>query len=122
MTLMNNEIELLLKKNNFPMIWDSEPVFCFTSDIDWASEDVMTEYFNIINDYNIKPTLYLTHHSDSIKDNYIKNKIERGIHPNFMKDSSHGNNFEEVAENCMKFAPETVGFRSHRAFDVTDIT
>jgi hypothetical protein len=48
--------------------------------------------------------------------------IERGIHPNFLEGSSQGNSFLEVAETCMALAPEAIGFRSHRLFDVTDIT
>lgn len=116
------KIERLLIKANSKFIWDKEPVFCFTSDIDWASEDVMKAYFDIIKTFDIKPTLFVTHHSDIIEQEFINKKIERGIHPNFMNGSSHGNSYVEVAENCIKYAPESYGFRSHRAFDVTDIT
>jgi hypothetical protein len=103
-------------------IWYNQPVFSFTSDIDWASEAVMKHYFRFINELDIKPTLYVTHHSDQIQLNYESGNIERGIHPNFLNESSHGKTFKEVAETCVKFAPEAYGFRSHRAFDVTDIT
>jgi len=116
------EIEALILKMNSKYIWDTEPVFCFTSDIDWASEDVMKVYFDTINKYEIKPTLFLTHHSDIIEENFKNKKTDRGIHPNFMNGSSHGNSFDEVAKTCIKFAPESFGFRSHRAFDLTDIT
>lgn len=119
---MINEIERLLIKVNLKYIWDEEPVFCFTSDIDWASEDVLKEYFIIVNKYNIKPTLFLTHQSAVIDVNFLNKKIERGIHPNFMNNSSHGDSYKDIVENCIKFAPEAYGFRSHRAFDVTDIT
>jgi len=119
---MNNRSEFLLSKVYSKQIWDEEPVFCFTSDIDWASEDVMDEYFRIINELNIRPTLFLTHHSNLIDKNYEEGRVERGIHPNFMNQSSHGNSFREIAETCVKFAPEAYGFRSHRAFDLTDIT
>ncbi|MCX6266804.1 MAG: hypothetical protein NTW16_05530 [Bacteroidetes bacterium] len=65
------EIEILIQKINSEYIWDKKPVFCFTSDVDWASEDVMKEYFKIIKPFNIKPTLFLTHHSDIIEENYL---------------------------------------------------
>ena len=119
---MKEETESLLNKLKIKQIWDEKPVFCFTSDIDWASEDVMKEYFNIVNELNIKPTLFVTHQSDQIEANYKLGTIERGIHPNFLENSSHGNSFKEIIETCIEFAPESYGFRSHRLFDVTDIT
>lgn len=119
---MNLEIELILEKINTKRIWDEEPVFCFTSDIDWASEAVMEEYFLQIEKFNINPTLFVTHSSDVIDEKFKQNKIERGIHPNFLQGSSHGNTFDEIVQTCIKFAPEAKTFRSHRLFDVTDIT
>lgn len=116
------EIEKLLEKVNASHPWDEMPVYCFTSDIDWASEDVMKVFFSVINELEIKPTLFVTHRSEIIEQNYTGKKIDRGIHPNFLRGSSHGSNFEEVAEFCVRLAPEAYGFRSHRAFDVTDIT
>ena len=37
-----------------------------------------------------------------------------------MKGSSHGNSFEDVIDACLKFAPETKFYRSHRGFNSTD--
>lgn len=112
--------ELLINKVNKPNIWDKKPVYCFTSDVDWASESVLEEYFKIVNELDIKPTLFVTHSSKIIEDNFNAGNIERGIHPNFLNGSSHGNNFKEVIETCIPFAPESIGSRSHRAFEVTD--
>ena len=64
---MNEKIELLINKIKKKQIWDEQPVFCFSSDIDWASEDVMEEYFNIINPLEIKPMLFVTHESELIE-------------------------------------------------------
>lgn len=116
------KINKLIEKIYDKHIWNELPVFCFTSDIDWASEDVMHEYFEIINIMEIKPTLFVTHKSSLIEANFQSGKIERGIHPNFLPNSSHGNSFKEVIETCINFAPEAYGFRSHRVFEVTDIT
>lgn len=115
-------IDELIEKMNFRNIWDEEPVFCFTSDVDWASEEVLKEYFDVINDYNIRPTFFVTHFSPVVEENFMSNRIDRGIHPNFMVGSSHGANYKEIIETCIRFAPESFGFRSHRAYDVTDIT
>jgi hypothetical protein len=116
------EVENLLEKINKKQIWDDVPTFCFTSDIDWASEDILELYFNNLENYKIKNTLFLTHDSKIINDKFYEKKIERNIHPNFLNGSSHGDTFKEVIENCIKFAPESYGFRSHRLFDVSDIT
>lgn len=119
---MRTEIEKQMVSLKAKRIWDEMPVFCFTSDIDWASEAVMEEYFRIVNPLEIKPTVFVTHHSEVIETQFQQYKVERGIHPNFLRDSSHGETFREVVETCVKFAPEAYGFRSHRFFDVTDIT
>ncbi len=118
----NDYIASLLASNSAHYQWDEEPVFCLSSDVDWASEDVMESYFQKMLSYKQRATLFLTHQSDRIDKVFSKNLIDRGIHPNFMEKSSHGNSFKEVAETCVKYAPESYGFRSHRAFDVTDIT
>jgi hypothetical protein len=112
----------LLKKVNSDNIWDSEPIFCFTSDIDWASEDVLKVFFDILPINKIKLTAFVTHESVEIEKKFSEKLIDRCIHPNFLQNSSHGNSFEEIVQTCIKFAPESYGFRSHRLFDVTDIT
>ena len=110
----------LINKINRKNLWDETPVFCFTSDIDWASEEVLQTFFQNIPLEEIKLTTFVTHQSDII-DNLFKNKkLERGIHPNFLPNSSQGNSFEEVIESCKQFAPEAIGNRSHRLFQVTD--
>jgi UTP-glucose-1-phosphate uridylyltransferase len=114
--------EFLLIQLRKKQLWDEMPVFSFTSDVDWASEDVLAQYFDIVNALDIKPMLFCTHHSPTIEAQFQQGKIERGIHPNFLNGSSQGDNFKEIADTCVKFAPEAYGFRSHRCFDVTDIT
>jgi len=112
----------LLSKVNRKNLWDEEPVFCFTSDIDWASEAVLEKFFRIIPNKETKLTTYVTHDSKVISDLFSKNELSRGIHPNFLPNSSHGDTFKEIAETCVEYAPEAIGFRSHRLFDVTDVT
>lgn len=119
---MNDTIRELLVSLNRKRIWDSEPVFCYTSDIDWASDAVMEKFFQDMDELEISPTLFVTHKSDIIDRRFKEGKIDRGIHPNFLEGSSHGSGFEKVIKTCIEFAPETQAVRSHRLFDVTDIT
>ena len=125
---MNNETYIdaervkLLELAAKPHIWDEQPVFCFTSDIDWASEAVIDDYFHRLPMDLLKLTTFVTHNSEIIENQFRAGVIQRGIHPNFLPGSSHGNSFREVIETCMTFAPEATCTRSHRAFDVTDTT
>lgn len=119
---MKNKDLFFLPKIHKKYIWDEEAVFCFTSDIDWASEDVLNEFIHIIPVNEFKFTFFVTHYSEIINDLYVNKIIERCIHPNFLPHSSHGNTFKEVIETCKNIAPESIGCRSHRAFDVTDVS
>ena len=116
-----NTVELLDKIAQ-ERLWHKEPVFCFTSDIDWASEPVLEEFLSAMCKNDLKLTTFVTHASPIIDRYKEAGLIERGIHPNFLSNSSHGNGFRAIAETCIQFAPEAIGFRSHRLFDVTDIT
>lgn len=113
--------EQLLHLVHRPQCWDDEPVFVFTSDIDWASEEVLDFYRQLLPINELKLTTFITHHSP-ILDDMVKNEgISLGIHPNFLPGSSHGNTFEEVIETCRQWAPKAIGARSHRLFCVTDV-
>lgn len=120
----SNEIDTerleLLEKAAGPHIWDEQPVFCFTSDIDWASEAVIADYFHRLPMELLKLTVFVTHKSEIIEREFLAGNLQRGIHPNFLPGSSHGDTFREVIETCVSFAPEATCTRSHRAFAVTD--
>ncbi|MCD6162305.1 MAG: hypothetical protein J7K40_07815 [candidate division Zixibacteria bacterium] len=105
-----------------PPIYNLKPVFCFTSDMDWASEAALTNLQEIFDLYDIHATYFATHESSLINKWYKEKKIDVGIHPNFLPESSHGNSFKKVIDTVMKFAPQARCFRSHRCFDATPVT
>ena len=115
-----SEMVELLDRTAGPHEWDERPVFCFTSDIDWASEAVLEAFFRLLPSEELKLTVFVTHPSDVIEDAFQAGRLRRGIHPNFLPGSSHGDTFREVIETCLSYAPEATCSRSHRAFDVTD--
>lgn len=119
---MSDSLHALIERINQKAIWDTEPVFCFTSDIDWASEYVLESFFTALSQYGLAITAFVTHQSDCIEHLYQDGGLDRGIHPNFLPGSSHGNSYTEVIDACLQYAPESECFRSHRLFDVTDIT
>jgi len=117
----------LLKNYLFQVIMNKpayldEPIFCFTSDVDWASEDALQIQQDIYDRYGIQTTYFVTHKSPLLERWHKEGKIQLGIHPNFLPGSSHGNTIDEVLDTVMKFAPRARCFRSHRCFDVAPVT
>ena len=101
--------------------WEEEPVFCFTSDIDWSSESIIKYSHDILSGDDLKITYFITHSSPFLNELNASNKIDLLIHPNFLPNTSHGDSFKEVIDYCMNLVPNADGFRSHRYFEVNDI-
>ena len=70
-------------------LWNEHPVFCFTSDIDWASDEVV-EYSHIsVGGDNLKLTYFATNPSEFL-DHCRESGTARILnHPNFISGSSH---------------------------------
>jgi len=96
----------------------SEPLFCFTSDLDWAPESMTSELVAFFSDEHIPLTPFITHASDTIKRHYRGDKTKYvGLHPNFAIKTTHGKDVENVISNIVKFWPEAQCFRSHYYID-----
>ncbi len=100
--------------------WDKQPVFCLTADVDWASETAIASCQALFDEFKVKPTYFATHPSPLLNSLLAKNRIELGIHPNFLSGSSQGEGFTAVLDYLAQAVPGAVCFRSHRYFDVTD--
>ena len=83
-----------------------------TLDIDWAPDLVISHCLEILKEKRIKATFFATHKTDLLKE-IKKDGHEIGIHPNFAKNSSHGNRTEKVMENCLKIVPDAELIRTH---------
>jgi hypothetical protein len=88
-----------------------------TFDIDWCSDKVLSFLLDILEKYNVRATIFVTHDTyllDRIREN---NNIELGIHPNFNfllnGDFRLGKNVEEIIEYCLKLVPDAISVRSH---------
>jgi hypothetical protein len=103
-------------------LYQKGPVFCVTSDVDWASEDAIRFQQGILDGYRVVPTYFMTHHSPVLNEWHAEGRVHLGIHPNFLPGSSHGSTFEEVIDTVLQFAPQARCFRSHHFFDTTAIT
>jgi hypothetical protein len=103
-------------------IWEEQPTLCFTADTDWASEPAICDLQSLFEAHEILPTYFQTHPSAHLSERLAAGRLHAGIHPNFMPGSSHGNSIGEVIDYCLALVPTASCFRSHRYFDVTDVT
>lgn len=89
-------------------------MIAFTSDIDWAPEEVISETLRIFEFYNTKCTLFATHDSEVVK-TCNRNLFEIAIHPNFNKRISgiDDRQCEEIISELLTTYPEAIGIRSH---------
>ena len=91
-----------------------EPLFCFTGDLDWVPESMVDEAVRVFRDNGVPFTPFVTHFSDAVKQDYRGGR-ERfvGLHPNFVFDTTHGRNIDEIIEGVRGLWPSAVSFRSH---------
>lgn len=95
--------------------------FCFSMDVDWASDFVIEFAIKYFDEKNIPVMFFLTHKNKYIG-NLIKNgTIQYGIHPNFIQPSSQGETREDIIKYCLDAFPKTRAFRSHRWYADNDI-
>lgn len=96
----------------------------FTSDIDWATEDVTAEMLAIFEQYNIKCTLFATHPSKVLQQ-CDRNLFEIAIHPNFnaLLDNKNpqGKTQDSILDELLAWYPEAKGVRSHSMTQSTPI-
>ena len=101
--------------------WEEGPVFCFTADIDWASEEVIQYSHQTMSADDLKLTYFNTNPSPYLTSLSQSSRVRLLIHPNFLPESSHGNSYDEVMDYCKNLVPDADGFRTHRYFEVNDI-
>lgn len=94
-------------------IFLKKPVFIFTADIDWCSESGIYDLINYLNFNRIKPLVFVTHKSKILAKLKKKNFIDLGIHPNFLPNSSHGIDIQEIINFCLDLTGKTLFSRSH---------
>lgn len=102
-------------------LWKNQRVICLTFDVDWASEDAIKYTYNFIDKYKFSSTFFLTHNSPFLTELINNKSIHGGIHPNFLENSSHGNNNAEIIDYCTNLLPKAISFRCHKYYDDNDI-
>jgi len=108
-------------ESNLLTIDHTQSVFCFTSDIDWASDYVWERMHLLYKHFDIPPTYFVTHTSPFLEQLKKDNTVTLGIHPNFAPGSSHGKDIEAIIDHCFGIVPGTVYCRTHRYIASNDI-
>lgn len=86
--------------------------YVITFDIDWAPDSSIIECLKLLESVGAKATFFTTHYTE-LNSEIILRGHELGIHPNFLPNSSHGKNLNEIIDNCLKFAPKASIIRTH---------
>jgi hypothetical protein len=85
----------------------------FTSDIDWAPEEVIQDMLELFEKYSVKCTLFCTHQSKVIAQ-CDSSLFEIAIHPNFNGlVNGQGGNVETILDDLLNIFPTAKGVRSH---------
>ncbi len=94
----------------------------FTSDIDWAPEEVIEDTINLFNDYNVKCTFFCTHKSSVIESIKSDSNFELGIHPNFLPIlNDKKGSINEILEDVLNIIPDAKGVRTHSMVQSTPL-
>lgn len=84
-----------------------------TFDIDWAPDFAIQKCVDILEKYSIPATFFVTHDSPILKDLQRHRLIELGIHPNFLRGSSHGEDEAQVIQFIGGLVENPVSVRTH---------
>lgn len=96
----------------------SESVYCFTSDLDWASEYSIQAMIDMFDELELPLTIFVTHHSEVLNRMYANRRAHVGLHPNFRLNSTHGASRVEQLDYCQTLWPEARYLRTHSFYDV----
>jgi len=95
----------------------SESIYCFTADIDWATELAISRMLDVFDEYQIPLTPFITHSSEVINVAYRHLKEHVGLHPNFLSKSTHLENGKNAIDFCKALWPCSKFYRAHSFFD-----
>ena len=82
-----------------------------TCDLDWAPEFCIEKVLFAIEHYQLKITIFATHHSPLLTN--PPNFVEVGLHPDFTRPNT---DFATKMHNLKSLYPRALGMRSHRNF------
>jgi hypothetical protein len=95
--------------------WSRAPYLSI--DIDWAHDDVLADTIDLVEEYRVPVTWFVTHDTPLLARLRSRPDFELGIHPNFnfllSGDGRAGRDAAEVLDRLMAIVPEAKSVRSH---------
>ncbi len=96
-------------------------MIAFTSDIDWAPEQVIRDTIRLFEEFEVRCTFFATHSSTEIH-NCNKEFFEVAIHPNFNPlIEGKGGDADRVLDEILSIYPDAKGVRSHSMTQSTNL-
>lgn len=94
----------------------------FTMDIDWAPESVIRYCLEIFEHYQVKCTIFATHHSKTLM-GCSRELFEIAVHPNFnpILERKTNKTVQEILNDITKIYPEAKGVRCHSMTQNTNL-
>jgi len=94
----------------------------FTSDIDWAPEEVIADTVELFTRYGVKCTFFCTHPSGVIDSISRDSHFELGVHPNFMPlMNEQKGTVHDAIKKVLDLVPDAKGVRSHSLLQSTPL-
>jgi hypothetical protein len=95
--------------------WSKVPYLSI--DIDWAHDDILADTIDLVEEYGVPATWFVTHDTPQLSRLRSNPDFELGIHPNFNfllnGDDRAGRNATEVTDRLLAIVPEAKSVRSH---------
>lgn len=92
-----------------------------TFDVDWAPDWCVDRCIELCAELGIPATFFVTHATPVLTRVRENARMEIGIHPNFLPNSTQGHGVEEVVSFCMGIAPEARAMRTHALMQSTPL-
>ena len=93
------------------------PIYCFTSDIEWAREPQIADLLRLFDERNLPLTCFATGKSEVLAERYAKEPDLVGLHPNWVRGAGpvQGGAFvgETPLEALLGDWPKAEGYRNH---------
>lgn len=97
-------------------------MIALTFDVDWAPDFAIDFVRDLVRTYDAPSTWFVTHSSDALQRlREEAPRVELGIHPNFLQNSTHGVSATEVLSHCMGLVPDAVSMRTHSLVQSTPL-
>lgn len=87
-----------------------------TFDMDWAIDEVLEDFYELLKKYRVTGTIHVTHETKMLEEFRGDRSLDLGIHPNFnplLQSGGENGTCFQVLEMIKQIVPEAVCVRSH---------